>query len=125
MVFLFSKKKTSLGFKPLNKQYFLSHKLDFGLNSPDKISPEEKKKYIFGVERTLNPDSLMASTKELTETFQFPSGLAREQNQNIFQEVNNAERKKYNDYNVGPKLDGEGGIIKWSIIGKTDQFMRV
>ena len=39
-------------------------------------------------------------------------------------EVNNAERKKYNDYNIGPKYDNEGNVIRWTILGKPEQFSR-
>jgi hypothetical protein len=85
--------------------------------SPEKLSPSEKRKYSFGIGNAdLHPDSHMASTKEQTMTLP-PSPV---NNLNIFQEVNNTERKKYNDCNAGPKVDAEGTIIKWSIIGKTD-----
>lgn len=59
-----------LAFKPSRKQYFLSHKLDFGQLSPEKISPNEKDKhkYTFGVpliaEKSLSPE--LMSTKEHT-----------------------------------------------------------
>ncbi|CAD8171339.1 unnamed protein product [Paramecium octaurelia] len=46
---------------------------------------------------------------------------------NIFDEVNNEERKKYKDSQVGPRYedDKKEKIVKWSIVGKAEQFLAV
>ncbi|CAD8178640.1 unnamed protein product [Paramecium pentaurelia] len=46
---------------------------------------------------------------------------------NIFDDVNNEERKKYIDSQIGPRFedDKKEKIVKWSIVGKPEQFLSV
>lgn len=46
---------------------------------------------------------------------------------NNYVDVNNQERKKYKDEQIGPRYedDKKDKIVKWSIVGKPEQFLSV
>ena len=35
-------------------------------------------------------------------------------------EVNDNMNRNYTDCNIGPKIDNDGNIVRWSIVGKAD-----
>ncbi|KAM3130302.1 hypothetical protein pb186bvf_017598 [Paramecium bursaria] len=84
-----------------------------------KISFEKKKTEEFMQKTTLG------STKGFTQTLDsFGDTIKSKSTQNIFDEINNSERKKYVDYYQGPRFDNEGQLVKWTIVGKVSEFVK-
>ncbi|CAD8181922.1 unnamed protein product [Paramecium pentaurelia] len=101
---------------------FLSQKVDLGYKS---------------YEDSIHPTTTIADTGS---DFQFESKIQQSTNKsiqmkpyslhsirNIFDEVKNEERKKYKDSQIGPKYedDKKDKVVKWSIVGKAEQFLAV
>ncbi|CAD8093289.1 unnamed protein product [Paramecium sonneborni] len=106
----------------LKSKLFLSQKVDLGYKSnEDSIRPATTAAGT-GSDFQFESRFQQSTYKSL---YMKPNSLHTIRN--IFDEVNNEERKKYKDNQIGPRYedDKKDKIVKWSIVGKAEQFLAV
>ncbi|CAD8162966.1 unnamed protein product [Paramecium octaurelia] len=101
---------------------FLSQKVDLGYKSYEDSLRPATTTAATGSDFQFESKSQLGTSKSI---FMKPNSLHTIRN--IFDEVKNEERKKYKDNQIGPRFedDKKEKVVKWSIVGKAEQFLAV
>ncbi|CAD8095018.1 unnamed protein product [Paramecium sonneborni] len=104
------------------QKLFLSHQVDLGIKQIEDIFKPLATAACTGSEFNFEDKFSQTAT---SSKFMKPNSMHGIRN--IFDEVNNEERRKYIDSQIGPiyEDDKKEKIVKWSIVGKPEQFLSV
>ncbi|CAD8100057.1 unnamed protein product [Paramecium sonneborni] len=104
------------------EKLFLCHQVDLGIKQlEDSFRPSVT------AAQTGSDFNFEDKFQQTAATQKFMKPNSMHSIRNIFNEVNNEERRKYIDSQIGPRYedDKKEKIVKWSIVGKPDQFLSV